>query len=162
MFFQLLPMINRGGMEHTVMKTENRKIKILLVDDSKFLRISTERALARVGYDVITAVDGEEAIALARQRKPDIMLLDMLLPKVPGLEVLKAVKKDPETCDIAVIVLTGLSNKNASRLEQDGACAFLEKSELGLERGCEALLVAVADIVRKLNLPVAAHAAGAE
>ena len=69
--------------------------KILLVDDSKFLRLATERALARAGYDVSVAHDGENALELARDRQPDVILLDMLLPKMSGPDVLKALKKDP-------------------------------------------------------------------
>jgi hypothetical protein len=52
------------------------------------------------------------------------------------------------------VVFTGLSHKNAVRLQQDGACAFLEKSELGLDKGCETLLAALAEILRRLHLPV--------
>jgi CheY-like chemotaxis protein len=114
-----------------------RVTKILLVDDSKFLRLATERALARAGYAVITAADGEGALQMAREQQPDLILLDMLLPKMPGPEVLKALKKDPATAGIAVVVLTGLSEKNAARLRKDGACAFLEKSALGLDQGAE-------------------------
>jgi CheY-like chemotaxis protein len=131
-----------------------RMTKILLVDDSKFLRLATERALARAGYEVSAAMDGERALEMAREKKPDVILLDMLLPKMAGPEVLKALKKDPATAGIAVVVLTGLSQKNAVRLQQDGACAFLDKSELGLDKGSEALLAALAKIVRKLNLEV--------
>lgn len=124
--------------------------KILLVDDSKFLRLATERALFRAGYDVSTATDGEQALEMARERQPDLILLDMLLPKIPGPEVLKALKKGAETADIPVVVFTGLSHKNAARLQHDGAFGYLEKSELCLEKGCEALLSALADIVRQL------------
>jgi CheY-like chemotaxis protein len=66
--------------------------------------------------------------------------------------VLKELKKDPQTAAIPVVVLSGLSQKNAARLQQDGAFAFLEKSELGLDQGCEALLVSLAEIVKKLKL----------
>jgi CheY-like chemotaxis protein len=135
--------------------------KILLCDDSKFLRLATERALARAGYDVTTATDGEQALQLAREKRPNVILLDMLLPKMTGPDVLKALKKDPATRGIAVVVFTGLSQKNAVRLQQDGACAFLEKSELGLDKGCDALLAALADIVKKLNLEVPGGAATA-
>jgi CheY-like chemotaxis protein len=130
--------------------------KILLVDDSKFLRLATERALARAGYAVITASDGEHALELAREKGPDLILLDMLLPKMSGPDVLKALKRDPATAQIAVVVFTGLSQKNAARLQQDGACAFLDKSELGLDKGCEAFLQALAEIVGKLHLQVPA------
>ncbi len=131
-----------------------RMTTILLVDDSKFLRLATERALVRAGYSVITATDGEHALEIARKKRPDLILLDMLLPKMTGPDVLKALKKDPATAGIAVVVFTGLSQKNAMRLEQDGACAFLEKSALGLDKGCEAFLEALAGIVRKLNFEV--------
>jgi CheY-like chemotaxis protein len=129
--------------------------KILLVDDSKFLRLATERALARAGYEVSTATDGEHALQVAREKQPDVILLDMLLPKMTGPEVLKALKNDPATARIAVVAFTGLSQKNATRLEQDGACAFLDKAELGLDKGSEALLVALARILRSLKLEVA-------
>lgn len=130
--------------------------KILLVEDSKFLRMATERALARAGYAVSTATEGPQAIELAQHEKPDLILLDMLLPKMTGPDVLKALKKNPATAGIAVVAFTGLSQKNAARLRQDGACAFLEKSELALDKGCETLLTALAEILRKLNLEVPA------
>lgn len=130
--------------------------KILLVDDSKFLRLATERALARAGYDVSSAMDGQNALQIAREKKPDVILLDMLLPKMTGPDVLKALKKDPATAGIAVVAFTGLSNKNAMRLEQDGACAFLDKAELGLDKGSEALLAELARILRSLGLEVPA------
>jgi len=133
-----------------------RMTKILLVDDSKFLRLATERALSRAGYQVSTAIDGEDALKIAREQRPDVILLDMLLPKMTGPDVLKALKKDPSTAGIAVVAFTGLSQKNAVRLEQDGACAFLDKAALGLDKGSEALLVALARIVRELKLEVPA------
>ena len=135
--------------------------KILLVDDSKFLRLAVERALSRAGYAVSTAADGEHALEMARERMPDVILLDMLLPKMAGPDVLKALKADPATAEIAVVVLTGLSQKNAVRLQQDGAFAFLEKAELGLDKGSDKLLAALAEIVRTLKLEVPAPPAAA-
>lgn len=127
-------------------------IKILLVEDSKFLRLATERALARAGYEVASASDGEEGLRLARERKPDLILLDMLLPKMSGPDVLAALKKDPLTASIPVVVMTGMSQKNADRLQADGAAAFLEKSSLGLESGSEKLLAALRGILQKLSI----------
>lgn len=134
--------------------------KILLVEDSKFLRMATERALARAGYVVSTAADGIQAIELARKEQPDLILLDMLLPKMTGPDVLKALKKDPGTAGIAVVAFTGLSQKNAARLKKDGAVAFLDKADLGLDKGSEALLGALAGILRELEkeVPVGACA----
>jgi CheY-like chemotaxis protein len=74
----------------------------------------------------------------------------MLLPKMSGPDVLKALKKDPNTTSIPVVVFTGLSQKNASRLQGDGAFAFLEKSELSLDKGSQALLTALDDIIKRL------------
>ena len=74
-----------------------RMTKILLVDDSKFLRLATERALARAGYEVSSAIDGANALEMAREKKPDLILLDMLLPKMTGPDVWKALKHDPAT-----------------------------------------------------------------
>jgi CheY-like chemotaxis protein len=124
--------------------------KILLVEDSKFVRLTTERALARAGYAVSSAGDGEEALRMARERLPDLILLDMLLPKISGPDVLIALKKDPLTLAIPVVVITGLSQKNAARLQEDGAVGFLEKSELALDKGPEKLLAAVREILEKL------------
>lgn len=128
--------------------------KILLVEDSKFMRLATERALARAGYDVSTAMDGETAIDFARCILPDLILLDLLLPKMGGLEVLRALKKDVKTARIPIVVLTGMSEKNAERLEKDGAYTFLSKEALSLDKGSEPLLQVVGNIVRDLGLKV--------
>jgi cyclic di-GMP phosphodiesterase len=125
--------------------------KILLVEDSKFVRLTTERALTRAGYAVSSAADGEEALRMARERLPELILLDMLLPKLSGPDVLIALKKDPLTKGIPVVVITGLSQKNAARLQEDGAVGFLEKSELALDKGPEKLLAAVREILEKLT-----------
>jgi CheY-like chemotaxis protein len=132
--------------------------KILLVDDSKFLRMAAERALARAGYLVSTASDGPKAIELAKNEKPDVILLDMLLPVMTGPDVLKALKEDAQTADIPVVAFTGLSQKNAIRLQKDGACAFLEKSALELDKGCSVLLTTPAGILLQLNLEVPVRA----
>lgn len=125
-------------------------MKILLVEDSKFLRLATERAMARAGYDVSSAADGEEGLRMAREKLPDLILLDMLLPKLSGPEVLKSLKLDPATAAIPVVVMSGLSQKNAAKLEKDGAFAFLEKSELALDQGSEPLLVKLESIKKQL------------
>ncbi|MGA8620860.1 MAG: response regulator [Candidatus Sulfotelmatobacter sp.] len=124
--------------------------KILLVEDSKFLRLATERALARAGYEVSSAGDGDGALSLAREKLPDLILLDMLLPKMSGPDVLIALKKDALTRAIPVVVMTGMSQKNAARLRNDGAAGFLEKSALELEKGSGKLLTAVREILEKL------------
>lgn len=125
-------------------------MKILLVEDSKLLRLATGRALARAGYEMFFAGDGDEALLMASENHPDLILLDMMLPKMSGLEVLKALKKDPANASIPVVVLTGLSQTNAERLRGDGAIAFLTKTDLALDQGAEPLLAALRIILAKL------------
>jgi len=129
--------------------------KILLIEDSKFVRLATERALTRAGYGMVSAGDGEEGLRLAREERPDLILLDMLLPKMSGPEVLRELKKDSMTTAIPVVVISGLAQKNAARLQADGASVYLEKSALELDKGSEKLLAAVGKILKALS---ASHA----
>jgi CheY-like chemotaxis protein len=133
-------------------------MKILLVEDSKFLRLATGRALARAGYEMSFAGDGDEALLMAGEKLPDLILLDMMLPKMSGLEVLKALKKEPATEAIPVVVLTGLSQTNAERLRGDGAFAFLKKTDLALDQGAEPLLAALRKVFTELPGVPDAHA----
>jgi CheY-like chemotaxis protein len=125
--------------------------KVLLVEDSKFLRMANERALSKAGFEVTTAADGEEALQSARNKPPDIILLDLLLPKISGPEVLKALKNNPITTEIPVIVLTSLSQKNEEKLLQEGATAYFEKSTLELDKSSDRLAATVETVLRRVN-----------
>src|ERR1700722_11136800 len=125
-------------------------MKILLVEDSKFLRLATGRALTRAGYEMSFAGDGDEALLMAAEKLPDLILLDMMLPKMSGPDVLKALKKEPETARIPVVVLTGLSQTNAERLRGDGAYAFLTTTELALDQGAEPFLAALRKVFKEI------------
>jgi CheY-like chemotaxis protein len=124
-------------------------MKILLVEDSRFLRVSTERALTTAGYEVISSGDGEQALRLAREHLPALILLDIMLPKMSGPDVLKALTKDPATAAIPVMMLTGLSQKNAKQLAKDGAIGFFEKSDSMLGKGPDSLVAAVDRMLNK-------------
>jgi twitching motility two-component system response regulator PilH len=103
---------------------------ILLVEDSRFLRIATERVLTKAGYRVLCAGDGDEALSLTASSLPDVVVLDMLLPKLSGPEALRALKKNALTAHVPVLVLSSLSQKNEVALLKDGAAAFLEQGPL--------------------------------
>jgi CheY-like chemotaxis protein len=122
---------------------------ILLVEDSKMLRVANARALARAGYQVILAGDGEEALRVAQEKIPDLILLDMMLPKITGLEVLRSLKGDARTREIPVIVLSGLSQTNGEKLVKEGAAAFFEKSEKTLANDSADLIDAVKNVLAK-------------
>jgi CheY-like chemotaxis protein len=105
-------------------------LTILVVDDNVHLQIAFKKVLMSSGYRVETAGDGEEGLRLATSIKPDVILLDMLLPKLGGLDVLLALKADRATASIPVIALSGLPMSNEARLRRDGAISYLQKSNL--------------------------------
>ena len=119
------------------------KATVLLIDDSKFLRKANELALARFGYSVLTASDGDEGLALAREKIPDLIVLDLMLPKLSGAQLLEALKQDPGTAHIPVVVLSSLPISNAAKLQTAGAAAYVEKAKLGVENGSAALIQAI-------------------
>ncbi len=124
---------------------------ILLVEDSRFLRLVTERELVRAGYNVMPARDGEEALRIAQANPPDLVLLDLMLPKIGGPEVLRALRNDPATASVPVIVLSSLAQTNEAKLLQEGATAYFEKSKMDLKRNAGSLLQVVK---RMLDLAV--------
>ena len=84
--------------------------RILLVEDDRFLRRACEASLQRRGFTVRGANDGEEGLRLARSESPDLILLDLLMPKMSGLEMLRALRSDEGTCRIPVLVLSNSSS----------------------------------------------------
>lgn len=79
---------------------------VLVVDDTQANILVLQRALSSVGYNISVAFDGEKALDLIPKSKPDLILLDIMMPKVDGIEVCRRLKKDPELCDIPVIFIT--------------------------------------------------------
>jgi CheY-like chemotaxis protein len=128
-------------------------VTILVAEDSRFLRLATERSLAKAGYRVITAGDGEEALRSARENRPDLVLLDMMLPKMSGIEVLQALRGDPNIANTPVIVLSGLSQKNEAKLLKAGATAYFEKSERMLEKDSAGLIHLIESVLANSNKP---------
>jgi two-component system sensor histidine kinase ChiS len=105
-------------------------LTILVVDDNVHLQIAFKKVLTSSGYRVELASDGEEGLRLARSIRPDVILLDMLLPKLGGVEVLRALKANRPTATIPVIALSGLPMSNEARVRRDGAVSYLQKSNL--------------------------------
>ncbi len=124
---------------------------ILLVEDSKFLRAATERILTKAGYQVICAGDGDDALELAGSSLPHLIVLDMMLPKLSGPEVLRSLKKNDLTAHIPVVVLSSLSQNNGPKLVQEGADAFIEKGSL-LENP-RRLLEAIMTALPRISVP---------
>jgi len=130
--------------------TENN-VKILLVEDSKAIRRENESALSKAGYEVICAEDGETALQLAKGQDFDLILLDMILPRMSGPEVLKRLKSEPATAHIPVVVLSGLSEKNRERLMEEGAEEYLEKNALMPGPGINLLPKTLENVICRIN-----------
>ena len=121
---------------------------LLLIEDSKFIRAASARLLTNAGFTVNVAGDGEEALRLVQKSPPDLILLDMLLPKMGGAQVLQALKQDAVTAHIPVIVLSSLSQQNESKLKSEGAALYFEKSRLELDTGGATLVAAIERLLR--------------
>lgn len=107
----------------------SKKKKILVAEDDRFLLKVYSTKLEQAGYAVVTSNDGAEALRKAAEVKPDLMLIDMIMPKKNGFDVLLELKGDPETADIPVIILSSLGQEtDVERGLQIGAADYLIKS----------------------------------
>lgn len=108
--------------------------QILFIEDESALQKTFSEVLDQEGYKVISALDGELGLKLAKEKKPDLILLDLMLPKVHGFEVLKGLKGDEATRDIPVIVLTNLEGVgDVEKALELGATTYLVKATYSLE-----------------------------
>ncbi len=112
--------------------------KILFIEDESALQKSLGDLLREKGIEVISAVDGKTGLRLAKESLPDLILLDLILPRMHGLEVLKELKEDEKTKDIPVIILTNLENINdIEKAIELGATTYLVKANYSLEEIAE-------------------------
>jgi CheY-like chemotaxis protein len=119
--------------------------RILLVEDDRFLRKAAEVRLRRAGYTVITAADGEEAIASATAMRPDLVLLDLIMPRMQGFEVLRVLRTQPNMQGVPIVVLTNLSQDvDREQAMTHGASGYLIKANMSLD----ALAHAVGDALK--------------
>lgn len=108
--------------------------KLLLVDDTDTILLFLKTILAGHNFDFVTAKDGEQAIEKARQEKPDLVLLDVVMPVMDGFEACRVMKGDPELKNIPVVVVTTRSEvENMGRLREVGADDYVLKPVKKLE-----------------------------
>jgi len=123
------------------MEPTDKKKKILLVEDDNALASVYEMRLVAEGFDVRRADNGEDALAAVRDYRPDIMLLDVMMPHVSGFDVLDIVRNTPDTANLKVIMLTALSqDTDKERAQQLGVDEYLVKSQ-----------VVIADVVERVK-----------
>jgi CheY-like chemotaxis protein len=108
--------------------------KILFIEDESALQKTFRNVLEKEGYEMISALDGESGLRLAKSQKPDLILLDLILPRKDGFEVLKELKEDENTKEIPVIVLTNLEDiQSVEKAIELGATTYLVKAQYTLE-----------------------------
>ncbi|MBA7634789.1 Polar-differentiation response regulator DivK [subsurface metagenome] len=108
--------------------------KILFVEDEPALQKTFGDILKQEGYEMLSALDGQKGLELAKSEKPDLILLDLVLPKMHGFEVLKSLKEDETTQDIPIIVLTNLEAMgDVEKALEMGATTYLVKASYSLE-----------------------------
>lgn len=112
--------------------------KILFIEDETDLQKTFQEALKPEGFEIISAFDGETGFNLAKEKVPDLILLDLILPKLDGIEVLKRLKENEKTREIPVIIFTNLEEiEKVEKAMELGAKAYLVKTEYSLEEMIE-------------------------
>ncbi len=107
---------------------------ILLADDEQFIVVAYRDGLERAGYMVTVASDGEEALSFLKKTKPDLLLLELMIPKMNGFELLQAMKEDQSLHSVPVLILTNLSqDSDKEEAKSYGVTDFLVKSEVSLQ-----------------------------
>jgi CheY-like chemotaxis protein len=108
--------------------------RILLVEDDRFLRRAAEASLRQRGFAVTVAADGEEALVKVRAEIPDLILLDLLMPKLTGIEVLRALRAEEATKKIRVLILSNSSREqDLEAIKELGVTDYLVKANLSLQ-----------------------------
>lgn len=112
--------------------------KILFIEDEAVIQETLGESLRKRKYEVQSALDGEVGLKLAKKENPDLILLDLILPKKHGLEVLEELRKDQDTKDIPVIILTNLENiEEVEKAIELGATTYLVKANYSLDEVIE-------------------------
>ncbi|MCK5510121.1 response regulator [Candidatus Parcubacteria bacterium] len=117
---------------------KNKKIKILLAEDDKFISKAYQDGLGRAGFEVIAAYDGNEALNKIKSKKPNIILLDLIMPEKNGFEVLEEIKTDNDLKNIPIIILSNLGQASDIQKGRDlGANDYLIKSNFSIKEVIE-------------------------
>ena len=125
--------------------------RVLLVEDNEMNRDMLSRRLQRRGYEVIIAVDGQQGVAMAQSRSPDVVLMDMSLPVMDGWEATRALKSSPETKDIPVIALTAHAMSTDRDKAMEAGCDDYDTKPIELTR----LIAKIESLIARLSKDIA-------
>jgi CheY-like chemotaxis protein len=105
------------------------KRKVCIVDDEANILEIYSTAFSKSGYDVVTAADGEEGLKVIRKQKPDIALIDIMMPKMDGMELMQELRKDPDLQQIPIIIMSNVNDSETMRKTGElGISFYLVKS----------------------------------
>jgi CheY-like chemotaxis protein len=111
-------------------KIEHKK-KVLIADDTATIRKIAARLLSSAGYDVVEAGDGREALNLVQKEHPDLILLDLLMPKMTGFDVLREIKKNERLKETPILIMSGVFKKDVlDFLQASGVAGFVDKEQI--------------------------------
>ncbi len=137
-------------------------MKVMVVEDDAALREIYSIRITAEGYEVVSAGDGEEALAMAVREKPNLILSDVMMPKISGFDMLDILRSTPETAGIKVVMMTALSSDDQrQRGERLGADRYLVKSQVGIEDVINTIHEVLGDKQVAAPAPAAAPAAPA-
>ncbi len=121
------------GRDEEICYHKIKDMKILIIEDDKFLRDLMSQKLTKEGFSVKEALDGEEGLKMALEEPPDLVLLDLILPRIDGFGVLERIKKEQKLSHLPVLILSNLGQKeDVQRALSMGAQDFLIKSNFTL------------------------------
>jgi len=122
--------IKSSSSAETYEKTEHKK-KILVADDTITVRKVAARLLTAAGYDVVEAADGKQALDLVNNEHPDLILLDLLMPKMTGFDVLREIKKTSRVKQTPILIMSGVFKKDVlDFLQASGVTGFIDKEQI--------------------------------
>jgi CheY-like chemotaxis protein len=114
---------------------------VMIIEDDEFLSSLIKTRLEKINYKVLQAFDGEEALELLKKNKPDLILLDIIMPKLSGFEVLEAISMDPELGKAPIVILSNLAQEgDIEKARRLGASEFFVKVRISVD-----------DLVKKVN-----------
>jgi DNA-binding response OmpR family regulator len=135
---------------------EIMKTRILIIDDDAYIRRVIEFAFQQEAYEVFSASDGEEGLRKAKELQPDIIILDILMPKMDGYEVCRSLKVDPFLAPVPVVMLSALGNTEVSSSKKDTGLFFqsLDNKLRGLDSGAVEFIskpIAIKKLVERID-----------
>ncbi len=132
---ELEPITQTRNISRSDFAQLTKQAKILVVEDSGFIRRAMSQSLVKEGFAVVDAATGEEGIQRAKEELPDLILLDMMLPRLNGMMVLRILRGDPATHEIPVIVLSGtITERDVAEAEKLGISRFFQKDSSPIEQ----------------------------